>query len=163
MAQNSFIVNIGLTFIVIYILANLRLSTYIKVILIPIFSTVAGLLSCFLYQPEPGSFAVFISATITITFFVSCFYPITRKAFQSRKYKADVEKKLVGLNLEDETKTLDNDDVLWEKIADEYDSDKRIKGLYAKLFSENNGDEIKIKSIYYKTRFAELSNGVSKE
>ena len=49
-----------------------------------------------------------------------------------------------------------NEEELWEIVAEEFDSDKRKKGLYAKLFAETNGDEIKIRAMYYKERVAEL-------
>ena len=49
-----------------------------------------------------------------------------------------------------------NEEELWEIVAEEFDSDKRKKGLYAKFFAETNGDEIKIRAMYYKERVAEL-------
>ena len=55
-----------------------------------------------------------------------------------------------------------NNDALWESIANEYDSDKRIKGLYAKLFAETNGDENKTRAMYYKQRMNELVKGGNK-
>jgi hypothetical protein len=49
-----------------------------------------------------------------------------------------------------------NEEELWEIVAEEFDGTKRKKGLYAKLFAETNGDEIKIRAMYYKERVAEL-------
>lgn len=49
-----------------------------------------------------------------------------------------------------------NTEEVWELIANEYDGDKRKKGLYAKLFTETNGDENKIRAMYYKQRINEL-------
>jgi hypothetical protein len=49
-----------------------------------------------------------------------------------------------------------NEEEVWEIVAEEFDSTKRKKGLYAKLFADTNGDEIKIRAMYYKERVAEL-------
>ena len=87
MAQNNIAINFALAFIVIFILANLRFSIWIKIFLIPVFSIVAGLLSSLMYKPEPGSFAVMVSASFLILVFVAVLYPITRKFFQSKKMK----------------------------------------------------------------------------
>lgn len=51
-----------------------------------------------------------------------------------------------------------NEEKIWEIVADEFDSDKRKKGLYAKLFAETSGDEVAIKAMYYKARVKELIN-----
>lgn len=51
-----------------------------------------------------------------------------------------------------------NEEKIWEQVAEEFDTNSRKKGLYAKLFAETNGDEVKIKALYYKTRFEELIN-----
>lgn len=51
-----------------------------------------------------------------------------------------------------------NEEELWEIIVEEFDSTKRKKGLYAKLFAETNGDEIAAKIAYYKTRVEEIKN-----
>ena len=45
---------------------------------------------------------------------------------------------------------------LWADAYDEYDSDKRIKGLWAKLFVQCNGDEKKIKIEYVRCRAEQL-------
>jgi hypothetical protein len=45
---------------------------------------------------------------------------------------------------------------LWADAYDEYDSEKRIKGLWAKLFVQCNGDEQKIKIEYVRSRAEQL-------
>jgi len=50
---------------------------------------------------------------------------------------------------------------IWELVAEEFDSDYRKKGLYAKLFVEMNGDEKKIQVMYYKIRVEELINEIT--
>jgi len=55
------------------------------------------------------------------------------------------------------TKNIDEEKI-WELVADEFDSDKRKKGLYAKLFAETGGDEVAIKAMYYKVRVKEFIN-----
>jgi len=55
------------------------------------------------------------------------------------------------------TKNIDEEKI-WELVADEFDSDKRKKGLYAKLFAETGGDEVAIKAMYYKVRVKEFLN-----
>lgn len=45
---------------------------------------------------------------------------------------------------------------IWEIVADEFDSEFRNKGLFAKCFTEALGDEAKTKAFYYKARFEEL-------
>jgi len=45
---------------------------------------------------------------------------------------------------------------LWADAYDEYDSEKRIKGLWAKLFVQCNGDEKKIKIEYVRCRAEQL-------
>jgi uncharacterized RDD family membrane protein YckC len=49
---------------------------------------------------------------------------------------------------------------IWELVAEEFDSDYRKKGLYARLFVEMNGDEKKIQVMYYKIRVEELINEI---
>jgi hypothetical protein len=94
MAQNSLAINFGLAFLVIFILANLRFNVWIKILLIPVFSIIAGLISSLSYAKEPGSFPVFISSSFLIIVFVAVLYPITRKFFQSKKIKAEEKSKL---------------------------------------------------------------------
>jgi len=50
---------------------------------------------------------------------------------------------------------------IWELVAEEFESDNRKKGLYAKLFVEMNGDEKKIQVMYYKIRVEELINEIT--
>jgi hypothetical protein len=45
---------------------------------------------------------------------------------------------------------------LWADAYEEYDSEKRIKGLWAKLFVQCNGDEKKIKIEYVRCRAEQL-------
>ena len=47
-------------------------------------------------------------------------------------------------------------ELVWEIVADEFESTSKKKGLYARCFSETNGDELKAKALYYKIRFEEL-------
>jgi len=55
-------------------------------------------------------------------------------------------------------KKKNEEEKIWELIAEEFDTDNRKKGLYAKLFVEMNGDEKKIQVMYYKIRVEELIN-----
>lgn len=48
------------------------------------------------------------------------------------------------------------EDDIWERVAEEFEGEARKKGLLAKLFAKHNGDEVKIKSEYYKIRFNEI-------
>lgn len=52
------------------------------------------------------------------------------------------------------------DDIFWEKAITEFEENRK-KGLYARLFAENNGDENKIKSQYIKIRKEEIANEIS--
>lgn len=52
--------------------------------------------------------------------------------------------------------TMLNDEDLWEKALDEYESQERRKGLWAKLFAEYDGDDSKIKVQYLKVRVIQL-------
>jgi len=54
------------------------------------------------------------------------------------------------------TELIDSEDGIWEKVTAEYDGEARRKGLFAKLFAKHNGDEAKVKSEYYNTRFNEI-------
>lgn len=47
-------------------------------------------------------------------------------------------------------------DKVWEIVAEEFESESKKKGLYARCFSETNGDESKTRALYYKIRFDEL-------
>ena len=49
-----------------------------------------------------------------------------------------------------------DEDLCWEKAFAEYDSDKRSKGLWARLYAENNANEEKIKIEYLKIRANQL-------
>jgi hypothetical protein len=46
---------------------------------------------------------------------------------------------------------------IWEQVLDEFETRKRKRSLYAKLFSHYDGDQNKIKSEYMKIRFDEIS------
>lgn len=55
------------------------------------------------------------------------------------------------------TKTsIENDDGLWARALEEFESKFRIKGLYAKLYTQHDGNEQRIKSQYIKERFEQL-------
>ena len=45
----------------------------------------------------------------------------------------------------------------WEKALIEFEDDNRVKGLWAKIYAENNGDENISKAQYIKIRAAELA------
>ena len=49
-----------------------------------------------------------------------------------------------------------NDDDLWTLALEEFESKSRIKGLYAKLYTQNDGNEQLIKSQYLKERYEQL-------
>jgi len=49
-----------------------------------------------------------------------------------------------------------NDEELWETAIEEYDSPMRKKGLYAKIYSQKNGNESLVKAEYIKERFEKL-------
>lgn len=49
----------------------------------------------------------------------------------------------------------------WAEAYSEYESDKRDLGIYARLYSEFNGDEAKIKAAYLKERAVQLQDGSS--
>jgi hypothetical protein len=51
-----------------------------------------------------------------------------------------------------------NENDLWEMALNEFEGDERKKGLWAKLYAENDGDESKIKVMYLKTRVKELKD-----
>jgi hypothetical protein len=50
-----------------------------------------------------------------------------------------------------------SDESLWEKALNEFDSDRRMAGLWAKAYSEANGDEGKAKAFYLKERVRQFS------
>jgi hypothetical protein len=58
---------------------------------------------------------------------------------------------LVEQNREDDPEAIDQDDV-WSLAYEEFESDNRKIGLWARLFAENNGDEAKSKAAYLKVR-----------
>ena len=74
----------------------------------------------------------------------------------SNAQKTNLNSEIASLSKDILSQQSANNDDIWESIANEYDSDKRIKGLYAKLFAETNGDENKIRAMYYKQRASEL-------
>jgi uncharacterized membrane protein len=95
MAHNNIGINLVLAFLVIMLLANLRINTWIKIALMPILSIIAGLVSSLLLYPqEPGSFAVMISSSFIVFIFVACLYAMTRKFFQTKAMKAEEKEKL---------------------------------------------------------------------
>ena len=59
--------------------------------------------------------------------------------------------KLVEQNRKDELEAIDQDEV-WSLAYEEFESENRKVGLWARLFSENNGDEAKSKAAYLKVR-----------
>ena len=51
-----------------------------------------------------------------------------------------------------------NDDSLWADALEEFESKSRMKGLYAKLYTQHDGNEQRIKSAYLKERFEQLKS-----
>jgi len=51
------------------------------------------------------------------------------------------------------------DDALWEAAMSEYDGPERQKGLYARLFAQEDGDESRVKAQYLKARVDQLRGG----
>ena len=49
-----------------------------------------------------------------------------------------------------------SDEDFWEQALNEFESENRKKGLYAKLYSLHTGDEAKIKSEYMQERYSQL-------
>ena len=49
-----------------------------------------------------------------------------------------------------------SDEDIWAFALEEFESKARIKGLYAKLYTQNDGNEQRIKSQYIKERFEQL-------
>ena len=49
-----------------------------------------------------------------------------------------------------------NDNEIWASVLEEFESDKRDKGLYAKIYSSNLGDENKTKSEYLRERYEQV-------
>jgi ribosomal protein S27E len=49
-----------------------------------------------------------------------------------------------------------DDDEFWKAALEEYESSFRNKGLYAKIYSQKNGDESLVKAGYLKERFDQL-------
>ena len=52
--------------------------------------------------------------------------------------------------------SIKSDDSLWAKALEEFESKSRIQGLYAKLYTQHDGNEQRIKSAYLKVRFEQL-------
>ncbi len=63
-----------------------------------------------------------------------------------------------NLEIGDKSNVQINDDVLWERALIEFDEGSAKKGLWAKCFSEANGDEAVAKANYLKIRVNQLSN-----
>lgn len=51
---------------------------------------------------------------------------------------------------------VETDENIWAFALEEFESKSRIKGLYAKLYTQNDGNEQRIKSQYIKERFEQL-------
>lgn len=49
-----------------------------------------------------------------------------------------------------------NEDKCWEDALNEYESDRKNKGLWTRLYVENNGEEDKTKIAYLKQRAEQL-------
>lgn len=56
-----------------------------------------------------------------------------------------------------------NENDLWETVLSEYDSNNRIKGLWAKCFANADGDENKAKAAYLRARIDELINSAKRQ
>lgn len=59
-------------------------------------------------------------------------------------------------SLPESSESKNQDEPLWEEILNEFESEKRNKGLWAKCFAEMNGDETQAKAAYLKERFQTL-------
>jgi hypothetical protein len=69
-----------------------------------------------------------------------------------------------GANLQTSQKSGDDSAIpldVWEEVLSEYEGESRNRGLYAKLYAENEGDENKIKAQYIGIRARQLSGDPS--
>lgn len=80
---------------------------------------------------------------------------VVRNLFANKENTFEDTKNHVDIKSQSKT-----DDIFWEKAITEFEENRR-KGLYARLFAENNGDENKIKSQYIKIRKEEIANELS--
>lgn len=76
---------------------------------------------------------------------------VVRNLFTNKENKLEDSKN--NFDIKSQSKT---DDIFWEMAITEYEENRR-KGLYARLFTEHNGDENKIKSQYIKIRKEEIA------
>jgi len=49
-----------------------------------------------------------------------------------------------------------NEEMIWEQVYEEFESSERKKGLWAKLYAESEGDEVKAKAKYLQQRASQL-------
>jgi hypothetical protein len=73
-----------LSLIIVYMLSNWGASIWLKVLVIPILSCVAGFVASVISVGDPGSFAIAVSSTITVFILTSVFYPFFRKKFKHK-------------------------------------------------------------------------------
>jgi hypothetical protein len=112
------------------------------------------------------SLLVFAAVNIALTYFLYHFfleqlgnYSGEIKSSSSAKKSPDqTPDEADRKNYSSASTITDNQDRLWAHALDEFESESRVKGLYAKLYTRYDGDAQKIKSQYLKTRFQELKN-----
>lgn len=91
--------------------------------------------------------------------------PILPSPTVSTNVRPDVVAKTVitppSLHLQNSS--TDSDDYLWEQALYEYDSNTRKQGLYARLFSESEGNETLVKANYLRIRVDEMQQSIALE
>ncbi len=82
--QSNIYVCLMLSLVIVYFLSNWGVSIWLKVLVIPVFSCVAGFVASIISVEDPGSFAIAVSSTITVLILTSVFYPLFRKKFKHK-------------------------------------------------------------------------------
>jgi hypothetical protein len=80
----------------------------------------------------------------------------TRASAVERKVNENFSENSTNPNFQNFKNNIKSDDSLWEEALEEFESRHRIKGLYAKLYTQHDGNEQRIKSQYIKERFEQL-------
>lgn len=75
-------------------------------------------------------------------------------AYNNAFMRTSVSEKILNFKLvdDDRNNVVINEDEIWEKVFKEFESDQRNLGLWARLFSEHEGNETKAKAEYLKIR-----------
>jgi uncharacterized RDD family membrane protein YckC len=79
-----------------------------------------------------------------------------RTSSAERTVNETVAKDTTKPNFEYAKRKIMDDDSLWAAALEEFESKSRVKGLYAKLYTQHDGNEQRIKSQYIKERFEQL-------